>query len=696
MDKDIMKELGITLIPQPQQIKAAKGRFKSGKNVLIVVPENFSESDRFAAEDLAAVLRKEKKIDVRIVTNAEGQCIRLSVRKGTDLKSEGYRMEVTPKEIVIEGNDSAGLFWGTRTLLQAFLPDTNEVPCMEIEDWPDIRYRMMHYDTKHHQDTFQYVQDFIRMLAGYKVNMLVWEWEDKLAYELHPEIGAPGAFTKADMQELTRYAKKYHMDIVPLVQGLGHVSYILKHRKFRHMREIPNSAWEFCPLKEESYQLLFDVWEEAMEATPGSPFLHIGSDETFELGRGEECGCKAQAEKIGRQGLMNIFLRKAAAFVESKGRKVISWGGRYSARLEDNPPQGLIFGEGLPPVGVKERLVELKDAGYEMCVYAPNPGIEPLFLGYFPYVEYSMWRPDVRRFRKGCFWDTAEVIVEAGQTGLIFGSITTSWDDSGLHNQAWVPRFICAAEYSWNCSDLDVNTWVDRFFSEYFGPAALNMRELFQLLQEGAVFYYDILQRRVWHWGDIGKIHLPDFPREELEYNPFFCSRYAQLLHRAGDELVKVQRALWIIDDNLSRKVKNRYDLEIYRTIVELILHNVELILMLGSMEETITRAHKAHFSDRATSLAELEKVQSMIEEHFADRKRVYVKLVKTWDKTRLPKGMSTADKKFLWAPDLARHFANRTPDMRYLIMDEELLGLEDYLKRLKVYINDYKANIDS
>ena len=45
-----------------------------------------------------------------------------------------------------------------------------------------------------------------------------------------------------------------------------------------------------------------------------------------------------------------------------------------------------------------------------------------------------------------------------------------------------------------------------------------------------------------------------------------------------------------------------------------------------------------------------------------------------------------------MFAPDRARHFANRTPDIRYLILDEELLDLEGYLERLKAYIEDYRA----
>jgi hypothetical protein len=118
---------------------------------------------------------------------------------------------------------------------------------------------------------------------------MVWEWEDKFLYPSHPEIGAPGAFTTKEIQALTDYAANYHVQIVPLVQGLGHVSFILKWPQFAAMREIPASNWEFCPLKESSYQLLFDLWKDAMNATKGSAYLHIGSDETYELGLCEDC-----------------------------------------------------------------------------------------------------------------------------------------------------------------------------------------------------------------------------------------------------------------------------------------------------------------------------------------------------------------------------------------------------------------------
>jgi hexosaminidase len=688
----LIDQLAIDLIPQPQEIVSGEGTFRPGEKLAIVLPANADEEDRFAADDLADALRREIGIQVEVVNQPaeDDSAVFLNRRQGSDLKSEGYTLSVQPNQVVIEGNDAAGLFWGTRTLLQSFRDSSAgpEIPCMEIEDWPDIRWRSIHYDTKHHQGSFEYVQEFIRNLARYKVDMLVWEWEDKLAYERHPEVGAPGAFTKEQMQELTAFARQYHVQIVPLVQGLGHVSFILKHPQHRHLREIPDSSWEFCPLKEGSYELLFDLWDEAMEATPGSEFLHIGSDETYELGLGEACGCKQKADEIGKAGLMQLFLQRSGEHVESRGRRALCWAN--APREKGVFPANMVFMDN----SRVEELEAATNAGYDVFSYAPNPGIEPLCLGYFPWVQFSMWRDDIRRIHKGSFRDTADTIADAGKAGITLGSITTSWDDSGLHTQAWMPRFICAAEYSWSANGPDVDRWVDRFMRRYFGRRATDLRELFQLLQEGALFYYDTFQRRVWHWGEIGKIHLPDFPREIVEYNPYWRHQYAQLLHAAQEERQKVARALTIIDANLERDGENRYDLEIYRTCAELMRHNVDLILMLGRLEESICNAHNLHFSDRPEGLKSLQRARTMIEENLEDRRKVFDDLIQVWDRTRLPKGLSLPEKQFLFSPDRARHFANRTPDMRYLIVDEELLGLEDYLERLKAYIADYEENL--
>jgi hypothetical protein len=64
---------------------------------------------------------------------------------------------------------------------------------------------------------------------------------------------------------------------------------------------------------------------------------------------------------------------------------------------------------------------------------------------------------------------------------------------------------------------------------------------------------------------------------------------------------------------------------------------------------------------------------------------------VATWEKSRLPKGLSSNNKQYFFQQDRARHFANRQPDMTYLIYDEERLDVKGYLEKIKSYSKYYK-----
>jgi hexosaminidase len=106
----------------------------------------------------------------------------------------------------------------------------------------------------------------------------------------------------------------------------------------------------------------------------------------------------------------------------------------------------------------------------------------------------------------------------------------------------------------------------------------------------------------------------------------------------------------------------------------------------LSRLEETIKEAHRNAFLNRKASYNSLLEAEQLIENNLERREKTFIDLVGIWEKTRLPKGMSTQNKKYFYKMDRSRHFANRTADMSYLIYDEKLLNLEDYLILLKNY----------
>ena len=684
----------IRVIPHPRQVFPVGEPFLLDGKITLLLDAGLSSADLFAAEELIRDLKKEWGIEAVLSSVSTGPSLLLTRQDAPDtLGSQGYLLTAGARGVIIRARGEEGLFYGTQTLLQLIRegPAGPEIPGVRIADRPAIEKRAVHYDTKHHQDKKSYVKSFIKDLARYKVNILVWEWEDKFAYPSHPEIGAPGAFSLEEMQELTRYAQQYHIQIVPLVQGLGHASYILKWPQHAHLREIAASNWEFCPLKEGTYDLLFDLWDDAIQATPGSEYIHIGSDETYELGACEKC--RAKAEETGKSGLYQLFVNRAAAHLQKQGRKVMVWETPLQWERGDTgkkmtvPAPGLVLTESYRYNTPDFRYArEARSQGFETFAYDPNPGTTALFLPYFYRLSESGER------LPGALKNSYDLLSAAALSDAFDGMICTSWDDAGLHNQMWMLHFIHAAEYSWSGSKPAPQEFLASFFKDYYGPRVTDMEELFGLLNEGAYYFMSTFERNVWHYGEIGKTHLPDLPRGQIiEYDPYWNTEYKEMVDRSRSEAVRMKRALQIIENNRKLAVKHTYDLEIFRTIAVLIRHTCLTYEDLSALEKAITEAHRKMFLDHAGAYRALARAAQIVENSLTRREEVYDDLVAVWEKTRLPKGFSAGGKKYFWQQDRARHFANRRPDMSYLIYDEQLLDMEGYLKKLRAYMKFYR-----
>jgi hexosaminidase len=248
-------------------------------------------------------------------SQAEG-IVSLVINSSLALPSEeGYILEISNKQAIIESSTQAGLFYGLQTLSQ-LLEDSHdqqlEIPSCRITDYPEIAYRAIHLDLKHHLDAGFYYYNMIDRLASIKVNAVIIEFEDKLRYRQAPAVGAADAISIEEFAAICKYAKERNIEISPLIQGLGHASFILKHDAYKYLRDDPESDWVFDPLNPETYKLQFALYEDAIKATPYGKYLHVGGDEVGELGKSE------LSKKSGMNPfeLQMYWLKKVTEFAE--------------------------------------------------------------------------------------------------------------------------------------------------------------------------------------------------------------------------------------------------------------------------------------------------------------------------------------------------------------------------------------------
>lgn len=77
------------------------------------------------------------------------------------------------------------------------------------------------------------------------------------------------------------------MKAVPLVQTFGHLEYLLKRPKFKHLREQQSTTSSLCPLNEGSFETVMELIDQIIDGfgRENLQFLHIGADEVFNIAK---------------------------------------------------------------------------------------------------------------------------------------------------------------------------------------------------------------------------------------------------------------------------------------------------------------------------------------------------------------------------------------------------------------------------
>lgn len=525
---------------------------------------------------------------------------------------EGYVLEVNDKGVAVTARTEAGLFYGCQTLEQ-LLEDSRdfgrEIPRMKITDYPAIAYRAVHLDTKHHLDRMDYYYRMIDRLARYKVNAIIWELEDKLRFTRRPEIGAPNAISKQEMQALCRYAKERNVEISPLVQGLGHAGFILKHHW--ELRENPASDWEFCPPDLRTYEVQFDLYLDALEAMPYGKYLHVGGDEITAIGIDDRC--KATGKTAFE--LQMIWLKKVCQFAVEHGRTPIFWDDmplKYASIWElvlSNKSE-----EEVAKVWNTDKLDKAINLFPKECVYmrwkyedATAPAHQRLLKWYHdkglkvmgataasagdsPFLPRQNTRSE---YVKGFSQLVADNQLE--------GILATAWDDGSPHLETVWRGFIAQGEFGWNPSARDIETFKRVHAQREYGFRPEDNRMEFLDELEKAIFFFDgalvTSGRRNPAWGTttFTLMELPDKTKPGA-WSELYKDKIAQARIEA-DRYKKISEGIRTAE---AEALRNRYTLQVYEQTNNLQNYPVRLILALNAYDTA---------KDDAARKAALEKV---------------------------------------------------------------------------------------
>jgi len=325
----------VRLLPAPREAHFA-GETALPAAVAVFAPGHDAE-DEFAARDLKEAAkpltssRAQATPAYRVTLlrtsspEAKAQLVMHKLAFEPALKDEGYVLIVEPAGASIIAETSAGIFYGVQTFKQLLpLPGAKRVlPTGAIRDWPAMRYRGIQDDlSRGPVPTLEFQKHQMRVFAAYKANIYSPYFEHTLLYPDHP-MPAPfgGAMTPDDVAELVRYARQYHIDIVPEQEAFGHLHHVLKYDLYSDAAETPHGN-VLAPGQPGSLPLIKDWFTDIAKEFP-SEFMHIGADETGDLGK----GLTAQQVKQRGYGPVYVdFLKQIHDELAPLHRRLLFWG----------------------------------------------------------------------------------------------------------------------------------------------------------------------------------------------------------------------------------------------------------------------------------------------------------------------------------------------------------------------------------
>uniref|UniRef100_A0A671KKT1 beta-N-acetylhexosaminidase n=1 Tax=Sinocyclocheilus anshuiensis TaxID=1608454 RepID=A0A671KKT1_9TELE len=151
--------------------------------------------------------------------------------------------------------------------------------------------KFVHLDLKGAPPRIGYLIELIQLFADLGANGLLIEYEDMFPYEGELKVlqsTTQPPYRRDEIVSIQDAAYSRGLEIIPLVQTFGHLEFVLKHEVFRDLREVDYCLGTLNPHRDAGVRLVQEMLQQVMKLHPKSTSLHIGADEVYMLGHGDE------------------------------------------------------------------------------------------------------------------------------------------------------------------------------------------------------------------------------------------------------------------------------------------------------------------------------------------------------------------------------------------------------------------------
>ena len=716
---------GYTVIPEPQKTELAGAEFLFDDGWRLNVGEGVRSND-VAVESLKELLAERHGLN--LAGRGKTKAVELVIHPGaveigtaTDLDKaalteQAYRLELGTERIRITANAAPGLFYGVQTLVQLVKSERGKLwlPEGQVVDWPDVGLREVFWDELEHLDHLDVIKQAIQRAAFFKVNALVLRLNQHFEYKSAPALVDPYALSPAQLQELTDYGLRYHVQVIPYLDGPAHVNFILDHDEYAKLREFPETTFQMCSTNPETYKLLEGMFQDLMDANKGVQYFLLSTDEAWFIGKADndQCHEAQRAKQLGSPSKLWVeYTQKTAAYLLEHGRKVIFWG-EEPMQAEDIPllPAGLINGEVYSTTYNKA----FRARGIPEIIYTNSLPDDPLFPFYYVLSPKEQLHP-----REGTEERATAVFNEisytsARQEANIVGVGIYAWGDLGPHPETFWLGYAVGASAAWHPGSPDPHETTHSFYRLFYGAGASDMGRVYQLMSTQAQFWASSWDSKPggplvfgYSYGigpftpHVSTLPLPAVPSADylnLAHN--WLPENARRVELAWKFLAENDELMNLLYRNLDSVQFNRHNLEVYLSIAQLFRQN---LLMFKALEEISSdldkaqeHANKLHYAEAVAALDHALDAAWRIRD---DRNHALYDVTSTWYKTWFPRVREGNGRHVARAPQnfvdtqSTEGARRRQEGLVYLIEREFSLPFGDWVNQVQDARNRYAAD---
>ena len=153
------------------------------------------------------------------------------------------------------------------------------------KDQPLVSRRGVHMYLAGLPPTAERFVQLLKVFAAARYNVVVIEWDDSFPWTVDKRFRSPTAYTPEDIRRFQETAVALGLELIPLVQCLGHMETPLSVAGYEHLREIPNNSTGINPLDPQARELVQAMVDDVLKLRPGVKHFHLGGDEARTLGQ---------------------------------------------------------------------------------------------------------------------------------------------------------------------------------------------------------------------------------------------------------------------------------------------------------------------------------------------------------------------------------------------------------------------------